>query len=246
MDKLLKAVIIDDELHCIETLEWQIENTCSNVEIIRKFESPVEGLKFLMYHEIDLLFLDIEMPMLNGFELLHALKEPNFGLIFTTAYDEFAIKAIKHQAIDYLLKPIDRIELKKAVEMAWQQKTKLQEKLNDLIKKMGIIQSSKIAIPSGEGINLVYANEILRCESEDNYTYVHLVNGEKYLLSKTLKEMEQQLKDYSFIRLHQSHLVNYNFIKKYIKGSGGRVVLNEGTEIPVSRRKKAELLDVIS
>ena len=245
MEENLKAVIIDDEHHCIETLEWHLQHACLNVNLVRKFDNPVEGLKYLMYHEVDLLFLDIEMPMLNGFELLNALKEPRFGLIFTTAYDEFAIKAIKHQAIDYLLKPIDRQELVHAVETAWNQKNKLQERLNELIDKMGNYQSQKIAISSSEGLDLIHPQDILRCESDDNYTNVYLITGEKYFLSKTLKDMEQQLKDYSFIRLHQSHLVNYEFISKYIKGSGGHVVLQEGTVVPVSRRKKAELLEVI-
>ncbi len=246
MKETLDAVIIDDEIHCIETLEWQLENYCPNVMVRNKFNNPAEGLKYLMYNEIDLLFLDIEMPILNGFELLNAINKPSFGLIFTTAYDEFAIKAIKHQALDYLLKPIAKAELLDAVQRATDVKKDLKNRLHELMKDMENNSPNKLAIPSIEGFEFVDPEKILRCESDDNYTNIFLADGTKHLVSKTLKEIERQLKEHTFIRLHQSHLVNYKCIQKYVKGTGGYVVLSDGSQIPVSRRKKTELLEYIN
>ena len=186
------------------------------------------------------------MPILNGFELLNAISKPTFGLIFTTAYDEFAIKAIKHQALDYLLKPIAKAELLEAVQRATDVKTDLKNRLNELMKDMDNSSPNKLAIPSLEGFKLIDPDKILRCESEDNYTHIFLDDGIKHLVSKTLKDIERQLAEHTFIRLHQSHLVNYKCIQKYIRGTGGYVVLSDGSQIPVSRRKKTELLEYIN
>ncbi len=244
MENKLKAVIIDDEEHCIETLLWQLETYCPSVETVRSFRNPVECLKFLMYHDIDLLFLDIEMPVLNGFDLLNALPKKDFGLIFTTAYDEFAIKAIKHRAIDYLLKPIDRIELENAVETAIGHKKDLELRLSELMKDMDT--SSKIAVNTNNGVELLDPEEIMRCESDSNYTHIYFSNGKKLTVSRPLKEIEEQLMSDTFVRVHQSHLVNFKCVKKYIKGSSGHLVLDDDTEIPVSRRKRHELLERIN
>ena len=242
MQPRLKSVLIDDESHCLDTLSWQLETYCPSVEVVGTFSNPVEGLKYLMYHEVDLVFLDIEMPMLNGFELLNALPKKDFALIFTTAYDEFAIKAIKHRALDYLLKPIDRSELQASVGTAARNKRELENKLAALMKDMSANNMPKVSIPTQNGVILVQSAEIVRCESDSNYTHVHLTNGKRMTISKTLKEVEEHLSDDTFFRVHQSHLVNFSHVKKYVKGATGHLLLDDDTTIPVSRRKRSELL----
>ncbi|NND94920.1 MAG: response regulator transcription factor [Flavobacteriales bacterium] len=245
MDKI-RAVIVDDEEHCLDTLTWQLKTYCPNIELLKSFQNPVECLKYLMYHQIDLLFLDIEMPLLNGFDLLNALPKKEFALIFTTAYDEFAIKAIKHRAIDYLLKPIDRSELETAVLRAEENKKNLELKLAELMKDMDMTADLKIAISTNEGVILVQPDDIVRCESDSNYAHIYLSSGKKHTVSKTLKEVEEQLDNDSFLRVHQSHLINFRYVKKYIKGTTGHLLLQDDTEIPVSRRKKTELMERIT
>ncbi|NNC82657.1 MAG: response regulator transcription factor [Flavobacteriales bacterium] len=243
MTDRIKAVIVDDEMHCIETLQWQLANYCPQVDVVDTFISPVKSLKFLMYHEIDLLFLDVEMPVLNGFDLLHALPKKDFALVFTTAYDEFAIKAIKHHAIDYLLKPIDRQELEQAVRTALQSKMELENRLEELMKEMEIDTHTKIAIPTPDGVELVDKSEIIHCESDSNYTHVYSAEGRRYTVAKTLKEIEEQIDSDQFIRVHQSHLVNFNHVERYHKSEGGKLIMSDQTEIPVSRRKRTELIE---
>jgi two-component system LytT family response regulator len=245
METKMKAVLVDDEEHCIETLKWQLERHCPTVEVVKGFMNPMECLKYLMYNDVDLLFLDIEMPVLNGFDLLNALPKKNFGLIFTTAYDEFAIKAIKQRAIDYLLKPIDRHELEKAVQLAWQNKIDLEIRLSELMRDMDIETIEKLAITTRDGVELVNTSEIMRCESESNYTHIYMSTGKKYMISKTLKEVEEQLFHKTFVRVHQSHLVNFDYVKKYLKGPTCILILSDDTEIPVSRRKKNEFIERI-
>jgi len=194
-----------------------------------------------MYNEVDLLFLDVEMPVLNGFDLLNALPKKDFGLVFTTAYDEFAIKAIKHHALDYLLKPIDKSELIQAVETAVESKEGIELKLSEFMKDMEMDVSLKLSIPTNEGIELIEVQEILHCESDSNYTHVHLMDNRKYTISRTLKEIEEQINSDDFLRVHQSHLVNFSHVEKYVKGTNGSLVLKNGVAIPVSRRKKTEL-----
>jgi two-component system LytT family response regulator len=245
MQPKLKTVLIDDESHCLDTLSWQLETYCPAVEVVRSFSNPIEALKYLMYQDADIVFLDIEMPMLNGFELLNALPKKDFALIFTTAYDEFAIKAIKHRALDYLLKPIDRSELQTSVSVAALNRKDLKNKLDALLKDMSLNQLPKVPIHTHEGVILVQPEEIIRCESDSNYTHVYLKNGKKLTLSKTLKEVEEQLANETFFRVHQSHLVNFSHVKQYVKGSNGHLLLDDGSTIPVSRRKKGELLSRI-
>lgn len=238
----MKAVLVDDEDHCLETLSWQLKTYCPDIELLKAFQNPVECLKYLMYHDVDLLFLDIEMPVLNGFDLLNALPKKDFGLIFTTAYDEFAIKAIKHRAIDYLLKPIDRDELENAVRAAIQNKEDLELRLSELMKDLDLDTSSKMAINTNSGVELINPEEIIRCESDSNYTHIYMSEGRRLMVSRTLKEIEEQLDNDSFVRVHQSHLVNFKCVKKYIKGASGHLLLKDETEIPVSRRRRHDLM----
>lgn len=243
---MIKAVIIDDEKHSVETLIWKLENFCPEVAIMASFTNPLKGLEFLRQQQPDILFLDIEMPRLNGFDVLEELQEVSYDIIFITAYDEFAIKAIKFSALDYLLKPVQNSELKQAIE-----KHKKKDHPNVSSSQLEILFSNvkeeqkgtgKIALATKEKIEFVLPEEIIACSSDSNYTLVYLSNGRKKLISKTLKEFEEMLDGLNFFRIHHSHLINMRHIKEYIRSDGGYLVMTNEMSLPVSRSKKEELL----
>ncbi len=240
----MKAVIVDDEKHCSATLKYEIERNIPELEVAAVFQNPLEALEAIPTMELDLLFLDIEMPHLNGFELLQKLGKIEFGVIFTTAYDEFALRAFKHSAVDYLLKPVSSDDLKQAVEkykeagMGSVSEMQLQILFNRLEGKV----FSKIALPSSEGLDFVGPESIMHCESQSNYTKVFFKERKRILVSRTLKEIEEMLDGNGFFRVHHSHIVNLNYISKYVKGSGGYLVMDDGTQIPVSRSRKESLM----
>lgn len=238
-----KALIIDDESHAIEALKWELQENCPEVEIVATTQKPLDAIKLIYTHNPDLLFLDIEMPRLNGFELLETLPPNKCKIIFTTAYDEFAIKAIKVSAFDYLLKPIDSDELRLAINKFIEQKTQdehvpLQEIITSISGQQKI---EKIAVSSNNGTDFIDQDDIYFCESSGNYTYLHLEN-EKILVSKTLKHIEQQLNPHIFLRTHHSFVVNLNYVVKYLKGEGGEVVLKNKVHVKVSRSRKENVL----
>lgn len=240
----LKAIIIDDEAHCIETLQWQLSRFCPEVELLQTFHHPSEGLSFLDQNKIDLLFLDIDMPEMSGFQLLEQVKHPSFDVIFTTAHDQFALKAIKISALDYLIKPIDEDELVKAVQKAV---SKTQHPTIDSITHLlHQIQektlSDRIYLPTLNGLEFVDTAHISRCESDSNYTTLYLNTAKKITVSKTLKEIEEMLKEEHFFRVHHSHIVNLKLVDKYVKGDGGHLVMQSGDVVPVSRARKQHLL----
>ena len=245
---MIQAIIIDDEEHAVETLAWKLEKFCPEVTISGKFTDPIEGLEFLRSSPPDLLFLDIEMPRLNGFEVLEELGDPlPCDVIFTTAYDEFGIRAIKVSALDYLLKPIQNKELKQAVQR-YNQKQKPQissEQLKVLFSNINAEKpgkTGKVALASKQNIEFVLADDIIVCTSDSNYTTVFLTDGSKRVLSKTLKDVVEMLNEYNFFRPHQSHLVNMNHLKEYVRTDGGYLVMSNNMNIPVSRSRKEELL----
>lgn len=246
---MIKAVIIDDEKNCVETLLWKIENYCPNVEVLASFNSPEEGLKFLRENETDLLFLDIEMPNLNGFDVLEALPECGFDVIFTTAYDNYGIQAVKFSALDYLLKPVRNRELKEAVErhahrsVARDPKTQIESLLRNLQAENQTGRPVKITLATKESLELVEPSEILYCESDSNYTLVYLMDGRKKIISRTLGEFEDMLKPFHFCRSHNSFLVNMNVVREYVRTEGGYLILKNGKSIPVSRTKRERLLE---
>jgi two-component system LytT family response regulator len=193
----------------------------------------------------DILFLDIEMPHMNGFELLEKLSDINFELIFTTSYDQYAIKAIRFSALDYLLKPIDREELQKAVQKAVSRmKHPLPQQIEILLQKLNqpTISVNKIAIPTMEGLQMIPVESVISCNADSNYTILLLKNKQKIVASRSLKEIEEMLEDYSFARVHNSWLVNLNEVEKYVKGEGGFLLMSDGTTIDVSRSRKEILL----
>ena len=243
---MIKAVLLDDELHCTKTLEILLKSHCPQVQIQKIFNHPLEAIEYLKSNSIDVLFLDIEMPFLNGFDLLDRLKPFDFKVIFTTAYDKFAIKAFKFSAFDYILKPIDEEELVEAVSLL-EQKVSGNEQLQMLMDIMSSQSKkvNKIALPTSEGLEFVNIAEIIRCESDSNYTKI-ILDGLPYIIvSKTLKEMTDLLGELDFVRVHNSHLINPTHISKYIKAGGGALILTDNVEIPISRQKKDNIMELI-
>lgn len=242
----IKCIVIDDEQHCIDTLQWQINKYAPQIELVKTFISPIAALSFLQSNEIQLVFLDIEMPEMNGFELLKNCDNLNFDVIFTTAYDEFAVKAFKTSAIDYLLKPIDKSELIIAInKVVEKQKPEILpqqiEILYDALNAKKTIRK-RIAVPTMEGLYFIKIKEILYCISDSNYTHIYLINNKVILVSKTLKEIEALLIDNKFLRIHNSHLINLQKIEKYIRGDGGYVIMDDKKSLSVSRSRKEILL----
>ena len=245
----MQAIIVDDELLSRKTLSKMLERYCPEVEVIAFCENGKSALHLLQDQQPDILFLDIEMPEMDGFELIEQLQDINFEIIFTTAYDEFALKAFQVSAMDYLLKPIDSEQLIKAVQKVRERQTQLTSKvqvdllLTSLQSEKGLFP--KLAIPSIEGLEFVDVKDIIRCEANKNYTFIYTTDGNKFLFSKTLKDIEILLPPQIFFRVHQSHLINLNLVKKYIRGSGGEIVMNDGTHVQVSRAKKPLLMERI-
>src|SRR5450432_3605976 len=242
---MITATIVDDEPFCCEALATLLERYCPDVKILDICYSASAALQSIREKKPQILFLDIEMPHMNGFELLEKLHEVDFKLIFTTSYDQYAIKAIHFSALDYLLKPIDREELTQAVAKVskrLQSPSDLQLEL--LLQKFSTSRSpiKKIALPTMEGLQMVEIDSIISCSSDSNYTNFFLRNNKKLTASRTMKDVEELLSDYSFLRVHNSFMVNLNEIHKYIKGEGGYLVMSDGTNIDVSRSRKEMLL----
>lgn len=237
---MIKTVLIDDEVHCIEMLKWEIESSGKNVEVVATFTNSEEGLEYVNSHEVDLLFLDIEMPKLNGLELVQRLENQEVDIIFATAYDQFAIQAIKLSALDYILKPIGHEELSKALNKYLKQRDFKSKRSQYSLLKESIHQrnrAGKIALSTSEGIDIVNLEDILYIQSDSNYSIFHL-SDTKIMVSKTLKYFEDILGDNDFLRVHHSYFVNLKQVVKYSKLEGGALVMSNGGEVPISRRKK--------
>jgi len=242
---MLKAIIVDDEPYCCEILAGMLEADCADVNVVNISSNGTDALKAIRQFSPDIVFLDVEMPRMNGFEMLERLSSINFHLIFTTSYDQYALKAIRFSAIDYLLKPVDREELKNAINKVRQRiHIPIPQQLEILMQKIKqpSIPVNKIALPTMEGLQMIPIESIVSCESDDNYTNLKLKNGKKLLVTRSLKDIEESLEQHSFIRVHRSYLVNLNEIEKYIKGEGGYLVMSDGTTIDVARNKKEALL----
>lgn len=241
----IRAIIIDDEAGNRENLQRMLERHCGNVQVQAVAASAIEGIDAIGTHSPDLVFLDIEMPHANGFELLESLPRIDFEVIFVTAFDHYAIRAIKFCALDYLLKPIDLLELKVAVEKVSEklQRARENESMEIFMQnRRNPQQVKKIALPTADKVDFVAVNEIVRCQGESNYTHIFLANGKKILVSRTLKEYEELLSEYNFLRVHQSHLVNVAEVKTYVKRDGGYIVMSDGAEVSVSKQKKEAVL----
>jgi two-component system, LytTR family, response regulator len=243
---MIKGILIDDEVHCLDTLSMLVADYCPQVQVMEQCMSAKKGLEAIEKYHPDLVFLDIEMPLMNGFELLEQFKEIPFSVIFTTSYDQYAIKAIRFSALDYLLKPVDPKELVVAIHKVEAHRTPPSaEQFRMLMDQIQHKESgfTKIAVPTFEGFELVPIDQVIRCEADDNYTHLHLKNKNKITACRTLKEMEEQLQDFpSFIRVHHSYIVNLNEVTKYIRGEGGYLILSDGATVNVSRSRKDSLM----
>lgn len=234
----IKALIIDDELDARLVLSTYLSEYLPEVQLLGTFQNALEGLEAIKILKPNLVFLDIQMPIMDAFNMLAKIEETiNFEIIFTTAHKDYALKAIKYNALDYLLKPIDRTELIDAVQKL---KTKLKLKSN---KDASAFSIKKIIIPERDGYSFIDIEQIVRCEANGNYTSFYLNNDKTVVSSKTLKETEKQLSGDPFIRIHKSHIINKNYVKKYIKGDGGIIIMNDGSEVEVSRRNKDTVLE---
>lgn len=240
-----RAIIIDDEEKSRTTLSSFISKYCPSLQVVGTADGVASGIESFKKHTPDIIFLDIEMDDGTGFDVIESLKEFTFDVIFVTAYNEYALKAFRYSAIDYLLKPINPEQLIHAVGKLTDdgRLSQIEKKLETLLLNKNSLQ--KIAFPSMEGLRLEKIDDIAYCASDNYYTNVYLKNGEKLVVSKTLKEYDQMLQEEGFFRIHQKFLVSISFISKYLKADGGYLTLENGIELPVSRRKKDELLKLI-
>lgn len=245
----MKTYILDDEPGALDVLEIYLNKHFSDLNLVGKNTFPLKAIPEIIALKPDLLFIDVQMPKLNGFEVLEKLPKPWPIVIFVTAFDKFAIEAIKFSALYYLLKPLNLAELKTAISKAIEvnyhnyNQQSLEELLNNLRLSQGIKQ--KIAIKNNDVIEYVEIVDIMRCEADNNYTKIYINGQKRMLVSKTLKEFEMLLEPHSFVRIHQSHLVNKIHIKRFIRTDGGAVVLSDGTELPVARARKDHLIHVM-
>ncbi len=246
-EKQIKAVIIDDESKSRNTLREMLGRYCVNVNVIAEADGVETALQMMKNLNPDIVFLDIRMNDGTGFDFLKKLPEKDFNLVFTTAYDQYAIQAIRYSALDYLLKPIDAEELKMAVEKARLNTTSSSEQLDILLENtFNADNLRKIVFSTSEGMHVIEVDNIIRCEADDYYTRIHIKGRPQIMVSKTLKEVEDMLKGNSFVRNHKSHLVNMSYIDTYVKSGGGYLVMSTGEKIPVSRRKKELMFKALS
>lgn len=245
---MLNAIIIDDEEHCLKTLAWALREYCGNdLHISGAFCNPEEGLSAILNESPDILFLDVEMPAMSGIELLERCGNFSFEVVFTTAYNKYAVKAIKLNALDYLLKPIDKDELQETVKKLKQKITTGTLHPANALHGTKNKRPDKIALSTMAGLQFVNLEDVIRIEGESNYCHFFIKDKKKILLSKKLGDAETLLKENeNFFRAHKSHIINLAYVDRYIRGEGGEIVMNDGTSIALSRNKKDEFLRLFS
>ncbi|MBK9254545.1 MAG: response regulator transcription factor [Saprospiraceae bacterium] len=245
----MKAVIVDDELYCAEALSFSIQKYCKQITELIYFTDPEIALEHINNNPVDILFLDIEMPYFSGFEILKLARDFTGSVIFTTAYNMYAIEAFKVDALDYLLKPIDKVELMKAVEKAFRNVSKTDHSNLLKILKTGFENQKplhkKVSIHTSDGIHLISTHQIIRCESDGSYSHIHIENTKSLLVSKNLKDLEELFCSESFFRVHKSHLINIDHIKMVSKTDGGEVIMNDETRVPISRTIKQDFFNLL-
>lgn len=243
---MIKAILIDDVKNSRITLADDLKNYCPDIEIVGEGETVENGIAIIRQLKPEIVFLDIELQDGTGFDILDGLDKIDFKIIFITGNDSYGIKAIKFSALDYLLKPVDPEDLVHAIE-----KYKESEKQHDLKLNVDYLlenirgvkpKFNRIALNSADKVNMANIDDIIRCEAQSNYTMFYLKNGSKILVTKSLKEYENLLEEYSFIRVHHSHLINLNCLKEFIKSDGGYAVMIDNSNVPVSVRKRDALL----
>lgn len=244
---MLEAVLVDDEIKALQSLSWELTNFSDEIKVVASFTDPFEALKYLEQYPPDCLFLDIEMPTMDGFQFIQKLHNKEFPVVITTAYNQYAIKALKNEAIDYLLKPIDTDDLNATIAKIkkFNSKNYTAEKLEKILLKFNSDSlQKKITINTDGKLLFLQSDEILFAESDGNYSTLFLSDGQKILLTKKLKEVNQILPKDTFFRIHNSFIINLNKIKEFLK-TDGYVILQSNHKIPVSRQKKSDFLDLI-
>jgi two-component system, LytTR family, response regulator len=244
---MIRSVLIDDESNSLEMMEWLLKTYCPQVRIEAMCNTAESGIEAIHQHKPDIVFLDIEMPKMNGFDLLEQFDKLFFDVVFCTAYDQFAIKAFKYSALNYLLKPVDPEDLKETIRRIEEKKAAPSKEQIELLFQ-SISQpvkptAQRIALTTGDGMIFVSTADILYCQAESNYTAVVLTGGKKILVSKVLKDIDETLTGKDFYRIHNSYLVNINHIQKYVRGDGGYVVMNDGANIGISRSRRQEFME---
>lgn len=246
---MISVILVDDETECLDILEAELKRFCPDFQILQKFDNPIEAVNFVNKNTFDALFLDISMPLLNGFDLLKQVSNIDFDVVFVTAYDNFALKAFDFCAVDYLVKPTTKESLLRATEKirSKQKNINMKQNIALLLANMqkDIQKRQQVAIPTFEGLEFVNMQQITYAKADGNYTTIVLQNQEKIMISKTLKEFEGILNDSTFARIHNSYLVNLEHVRKYIKGDTGSVILNDGTTLQVSRANKTKLMSMV-
>lgn len=242
----MKAIIIDDEPNAVDLLALRLAEGCPTITVVAGCTSSVAGVAAIRAHQPDVVFLDIEMPQMNGFQVLEAVSNLSFSLIFVTAYDKFALRAFKYSAIDYLLKPIDTQELLSAIARLEKQQFTHKEQVEHLKKQLTETHkplTNKIALPYQNGVTFVYLKDVIYCESDSSYTTFHLADGQHYLVTKSLKDVQDLLEDQGFLRIHRQYIINLDHIKKFFKGEGSYLIMSNGQSIPVSRIQRDRLIE---
>ena len=245
---MIRAILIDDEQHCVDRLSRIINEHCKDsILLMDTFSSYEEGLKGIKKLQPELIFLDVQLEDKTGFDLLKDIDNINFDVIFTTAFEKFAVQAFKFSAIDFLLKPVDSDDLLFAIA-----KLELKKSKNEKIKQFETLfynlgtKSKKLCVPTITGFEYLNTEDIIRCESDVNYTTIFLKNNMNLMVAKTLKEFEELLSDYGFYRVHNSHLINTSYIKSYNKGKGGYITLTDNKQIEVSTRRKDDFINYLN
>jgi two-component system LytT family response regulator len=247
---MIRAILIDDEKNSLEMMEWLLATYCPEVSVAAMCQSAKEGIERIQALRPDVVFLDIEMPNMNGFDLLEQFDKLTFDVVFCTAYDQFAIKAFKYSALNYLLKPVDPDDLKETVRRIHERKAAPTREQIDLLLQ-GLHPTpkpvaSRIALTTSDGMIFVPTHEILYCEADSNYTTVVLASGKKMVVARVLKEIDEALAGPDFFRIHHSFLVNINHIQKFVRGDGGYVVMPDGASISISRSRRQAFMELFS
>ncbi|MFC3879785.1 LytR/AlgR family response regulator transcription factor [Algoriphagus namhaensis] len=244
---MIRVIIVDDETNAIKNLTWEIEKFCKDVKVLDSFTDPVEAVSAINYLKPDCVFLDVEMPGMDGFELLHQLHFRNFDLIITSAYDRYALKAFREHAVDYLLKPVDSDDLVQALDRIRSHKERhgLGTMIKDMMLDIKEKESKKIALSMAGKTCFIEKNDILYCKSDGNYSELFFSNHKKELFTIRLKELEEILGS-GFFRVHNSYIVRLASIKEFVNQDGAHLTLSDGSTVPISRSKKSELLQILN
>lgn len=246
---MIKAILIDDEKNALEILEWQLHTYCPQVEIVALCNTADSGIEAIRQHAPQLVFLDIEMPKKNGFDVLEAFRNPSFDVIFTTAYNQFALKAFRFAALDYLLKPIDADDLVNSLK---RYERKVQGSFNQQLEillqhyRQPNTLPEKISFSTQQAVHFIKPETILYCESDGNYTTLFFLDNTQLIVSKTLKEVEEVLVHYRFLRIHNSYLINLSQVSRYVKTEGGSIEMTNGTQLPISRQRREEVMQALN